>query len=148
MFLCIFTRIFQFLAIRWSPESFVLFFDLWRIFRFVCFLFILFLLPNFCMDDNLSWQSPLGKIFKETTIIFIFLSSKCKKNASVFQLSKPLFFYTNKAKTYTYMNLCIDIFMQREVGSIWNTCYTPSKPPDHPARRTTELCGTWGSPGT
>lgn len=56
--------------------------DLWWIFRdFCCFFSILFLLPDFCMDNKLSWQSLPGKISKGTTIIFISLSSKCKNNA-------------------------------------------------------------------
>lgn len=64
------------------------------------------------MDANLSWQSLLGKISKETTMIFISLSSKCKKNASVFQLSKPqntIFLYKQSKNIYLYEFMYRDI---------------------------------------
>lgn len=66
--------------------------------------------------------------------------------------TKHYFFNRNGAKTYTYMNQCINIFMQREEGGIWKTFYTPSKPPGSPGekdyRALWDLRRSWSTDGS
>lgn len=47
-----------------------------------------FLFLKFCMNNNAVLTKSSRKAFPRK-LLFIFLSSKCKRNASVFQLSKP-----------------------------------------------------------
>lgn len=102
------------------------------------------------MDNKLSWQSLPGNISKGNHHNLYFLVFQMQKEClslPAVKATKHYFFNRNGATTYIYMNRCINIFMQREEGGIWKSFYTPSKPPAHPERRTTELCGTWGAPG-
>lgn len=79
---------------------------------------------------SVLWTIRLGvssrKSFKEIIITFIFfLSSKCKKSVSVFQLSKPQWHYfciQKWGKKYIYISLYINIYMQIWLGCSNSPC--------------------------
>lgn len=122
---------------------------------FECFFFLQgfsyfhFYSPIFAWTTKLSWQSLPRKLFQGNHRNLYFLvfqmQQECFKSSSY--QSHKTFFYTTGAKTYTYMKLYINIFLQREAGCIQNNCYTPSKSTDHPERRTKELRRTWDALG-